>query len=171
MGTDHKTGIRRMNRRVFAGAMVLAVSVASAPAQASPPEPASGSWSVTAITGFSLSQAGANLVIRQTTEGVVTGTLSGTFTDEISAVLHPNGKATAQGTLTCVCTVGDRSGAIKLVQVSTGDIPSQTLSGTATITGGIGDLADLRGTFDLEGAVDPNGLATITYDGRIHVDH
>lgn len=151
--------------------MVLGfLSTGGSLAQASPPAAANATMTVTAITGFTATPAGANTFIHQTTEGVFAGALIGTFEDELKGVVHPNGRVTAQGTITCACTVDGRSGTLTFVQVSSGDFASQTLEGRAVITGGTGDLANLHATFDMEGTVDPNGLATITFTGRMHFD-
>lgn len=163
--------LRRPRRVIVAMVMVLGFLLAGGSlAQASPPAAASATMTVTAITGFAATPAGANTFVHQTTEGVFTGALIGTFEDELKGVVHPNGRVTAQGTLTCACTVEGRSGTLTFVQVSSGDFASQTLEGRAVITRGTGDLADLHGTFDIEGTVDSNGLATITFTGRMHFD-
>lgn len=163
--------LRRPRKVIVAMVMVLGFLLAGGSfAQASPPAAASATMTVTAITGFAATPAGANTILHQTTQGVFTGALMGTFEDELKGVVHPNGKVTAQGTITCACTVEGKSGTLTLAQVSSGDFGSQTLEGRAVITGGTGDLANLHGTFDIEGAVDPNGLATIIFTGQIHFD-
>ena len=150
--------------------VVLLLLPGGTTALASQPAAANGTLIVTEITGFSPSPAGANLIIQQTTEGVSTGSLTGVFVDELKAVLHPNGKIGAQGTITCICTVDGRSGTLTLVQTTLGSAFSQTFDGHAVIIGGTGDLSGLHGTFELQGTVDANGLATITYSGQIHFD-
>lgn len=163
--------LRRAHGVIVAMVVVLGfLSVGGSLAKASPPAAAHTTMTVTAITGFAATPAGANTFIHQTTEGVFTGALIGTFEDELKGVVHPNGRVTAQGTITCECTIEGRSGTLSFVQVSSGDFASQTLEGRAVITGGTGDLANLHGTFDMEGTVDPNGLATITLTGQIHFD-
>jgi hypothetical protein len=139
-------------------------------AHASQPAPASGTYTVNAITGFALHPVGANMFIEQTTEGVFSGTLTGTFEDQIKAIVHPNGLVGAQGTLTCACTVAGKSGTLEFVQVSTGSFHAQAFEGRAIITRGTGELSGLRGVLELQGTVDPNGMATVTYVGGLH-DH
>lgn len=139
-------------------------------AQASPPAPASGNYGVTVITGFSTRAAGPNTIIEQTTSGTITGTLSGTFEDEIKAVVHPNGVVGAQGTFTCACMVAGRSGTLKLVQVSIGEFAAEAFEGHAVIVSATGDLRSLHGVLELEGTVGPNGFATVSYSGGIHFE-
>lgn len=150
---------------IIAGLILLPTGMASA----TPPTEASGIISVTQITGLSIQPAGGgNFIIEQTTSGAVTGTLAGTFVDELRAILHPNGFVNAQGTITCTCTVAGKSGTIVFNQMSKG--PLGSFEGTAVIVSGTGDLANLHGTLEIQGTVDPNGLATIAYSGQIHFD-
>jgi hypothetical protein len=137
-------------------------------ALAGPPAAASGTFAVSAITHFALRPAGAATFIEQRTEGVVWGTLSGTFEDELQAVVTPSGLVIAQGTMTCACTIDGKSGMLTLVQVSRGPLEAQTFEGKAIITGGSGAVSGYRGVLDLHGTVDPNGLATMQYSGQVH---
>lgn len=151
---------------IIAGFLLLPVATV----YATPPEPASGTFSVTQITGLSIEPAGGgNFIIEQTTAGVFTGTFSGTFVDELRAVLHPNGFVNAQGTITCTCSVAGKSGTIVFNQTSRGPVGA-SFQGKAIIISATGDLANLHGTFDIQGTVDQNGFATITYSGQIHFD-
>lgn len=163
--------LRRPRGVIVAMVMVLGFLLAGGSlAQATPPAAANATMTATAITGFAATPAGANTFFHQTTEGIFSGDLAGTFEDELKGIVHPNGKVGAQGTITCACTVGGRSGTLMIVQVSSGDLASQTFKGRAVITGGTGDLANLHGTFEIQGTVDPNGLATIAFSGQIHFD-
>jgi len=159
--------MRRFTSVLAAIGLLLA---AGGVAHGSQPALASGTYTVTSITSFAIDPTGANTFIEQTTSGAFLGSLTGTFEDEISAIVHPNGLVGAQGTLTCACTFAGKSGTLEFVQVSTGDFAAQAFEGRAIITRATGDLAGLRGVLELHGTVDPNGLATVTYEGRIH-DH
>lgn len=139
-------------------------------AQGSQPAAASGTFAVLSITSFVARPVGGNTFIEQTTAGVFSGTLTGTFEDEISASVHPNGVVGARGTITCTCTFAGKSGTLEFVQVSTGDFAAQAFEGRAIITRGTGDLSGLQGVLQLNGTVDPNGLATVDYVGHLH-DH
>lgn len=85
--------------------------------------------------------AGPNLVFEATTVGLFSGTLSGSFEDSVKVVIHPNGRFTAQGTMTCVCTVGGRSGVLEFVVVDTGEQvgSGSTFTGHAAIQQGSGE--------------------------------
>jgi hypothetical protein len=155
------------------GVLILLLMVSGVnTVQASPPTPASGTSTQTGITSFEVRSAGPNVIFEQTTVGSINGTMTGVFQDSYRIVIHPNGHFSAQGTISCNCTVEGKSGVLELKLVDSGQITSPDtaiLAGTAVITGGTGELADLRGIFAVEGIVDiQSGLATFTYSGQIH---
>ena len=132
---------------------------------------ASGTFTQTAITSLVPSSAGPNTILDQTSMGVLSGTLSGDWTDELRLTMHPNGTFNAQFTITCTCTVGGESGTLTLRAQDRGELVSPTMAefeGTATIIDATGDLAGLRGVLKIEGTVDVStGLATYDYSGTI----
>jgi hypothetical protein len=134
--------------------------------------PAAGTFTQTAVTAFDLRFAGSNVIIEQTVQGSVTGTLTGSFEDRIRVVVHPGGNFTARGTTTCACTVEGREGLLELTIADTGEQIGPDLgvfAGRSVIRRGTGELTGLRGVFDIEGTVDiPSGLSTYTYSGTIH---
>jgi hypothetical protein len=135
---------------------------------------ASGTFTQTAITSLDVRTAGPNTTLDQTSAGVITGTLAGTFEDKLKVVIHPSGKFDAHFTITCVCTVDGKSGVLEIVAGDTGELLSPTLAafaGRAVINGGTGALSSLRGVLRIEGTVDvTTGLATYGYAGNIHFD-
>jgi hypothetical protein len=141
-------------------------------AHAVPHTPASGTFMQTAITSLDVSQAGPNTILEQTSVGSVSGTLGGSYTDDLNVVIHPNGRFNAHFTIRCECSMGGDQGILEFVASDQGELISPTLAsfaGRATITGGTGDLAGLRGVLEIEGTVDLlTGLSTYTYSGRIH---
>lgn len=142
-----------------------------ATAQASAFTAASGTYAQTAITSLDVRVAGPNTILAQTSTGSISGTLNGTFEDEIRVVIHPNGQFNAQFTITCDCTVEGKSGILEISATDTGELTSPesgTFAGRAVINGGTGGLADLRGHFEIMGTVDVlSGLSTTTYSGKI----
>jgi hypothetical protein len=162
------TGVRLTS--VWA-AVALSLVAAVGVAQASPPTPASATFTQTAPTGFDIRVAGPNLIVEQTTVGSVSGDWSGTFEDRLSLVIHPNGMFTAQNRITCACTVDGRSGDLELLVANSGEPDSQgvpTFAGSAVITGATGELSGLGGVFDVAGTVDLSGLSTTNLSGQIH---
>lgn len=164
--------MKRLGALAATAAVALLVG-ATGVAHASPPTAASATFTQTTNTGFTLGFAGPNTIFEATNEGVVVGSLSGSWEDSIRVVIHPNGLFTAQNTITCECTVGGNEGVLELVVVDTGRPAGPDLAvfeGTAVITRGTGDLSGLRGVFEVEGTVDlQSGLSTFTLSGRIHV--
>lgn len=139
--------------------------------QAAPHTPAAGTFTQTGITSLEVTQAGPNTHLKQTSAGSVSGTLSGSYTDDLGVVIHPNGRFNAHFTIRCECTVGGEQGVIELVASDRGELVSPTVAsfaGHATITGGTDELSDLRGVLGIEGTIDlGTGLATYTYSGWI----
>ena len=132
---------------------------------------ASGVFNQTAITSVDVQTAGGNTIIHQTTVGVLSGTLTGHFADDLTVVIHPNGKFNASFTITCSCTVNGKFGVLEFVANDTGELLSPTLAafaGRAVINGATGDLTGLRGVLQIEGTVDvTTSLATYSYTGDI----
>jgi phage tail sheath gpL-like len=141
-------------------------------AQAAAKIAATGTFTQTGITSLVVSQAGPNTVIEQTSTGVVSGTLSGTYTDDIRVVIHPNGRFNAHFTIRCACTMAGKQGTVEFVAADHGELLSPTLAvfaGRATITGGSDDLSALRGVLEIEGSIDiATGLSTYGYSGLLH---
>lgn len=145
---------------------------ALAAAQASSLISAGGLFTQTAINGLEVRLAGPNTILEQTSEGTVSGTLSGSFEDDLRVVIHPNGEFNAHFTITCLCTVEGKEGVLELVAGDTGELVGPNtaeFAGRAVIKGGTGELSGLRGVLWIEGTVDvPTGLSTYAYSGRIH---
>lgn len=141
-------------------------------AQASPHTDASGTFTQTEITSLDVWPAGPNIILEQTSKGLVIGTLDGSYEDVLRVVIHPNGKFNAKFTIICECTVDGKEGVLQLEATDTGELVSQTLAtfaGRAVITGGTDELFNLRGVLEIAGTVDVvSGLSTYDYMGRIH---
>src|ERR671934_261437 len=85
-------------------AVVTAGLVLAKPIAASPPQPASGTATVVTTTITSVRAADGNVIIEATQTGVVTGTFSGTFVEDVRLVQHPSGVTTFQGSATLTGT-------------------------------------------------------------------
>jgi hypothetical protein len=133
---------------------------------------AAGTFAQTGITSLEVRQAGPNTILAQTSVGTVSGTLSGTYTDDLRVVIHPNGRFNAQFTIRCECTVAGEQGIVDIVASDTGELVSPTLAtfaGRAVIRSGTAGLTGLHGVLRIEGTVDVvTGLSTYTYTGTIH---
>lgn len=149
------------------GPVTSAVAAAQAPSHIS----AAGLFTQTAINGLEVRPAGPNTILEQTSEGTVSGTLSGSFEDDLRVVIHPGGNFNAHFTITCQCTVEGKAGVLELVAGDTGELVGPNtgvFAGRAVIKGGTGELSGLRGVLQIEGTVDvPTGLSSYAYSGRL----
>lgn len=132
---------------------------------------AAGTFTQTGITSLQASANGPNQLIEQTSQGIVSGTLSGTYVDRLRVNIHPNGTFTAHFAITCQCEVNGKQGTLELVVNDRGEIAGPTsaaFAGHATIVGGTGELAGLRGVLEIAGTVDlATGLSTYSYSGKL----
>jgi hypothetical protein len=132
---------------------------------------AAGTFTQTGITSLQARSNGPNQLIEQTSHGIVSGTLSGTYTDDLRVNIHPNGTFNAHFTITCQCEVNGKQGTLEFVVNDRGRITGPTtaaFSGHAAILSGTGGLAGLRGVLEISGVVDlVTGLSTYSYSGRI----
>lgn len=142
-------------------------------AQAAPFAKAFGTVTQTEITSLDAQPAGPNTILNQTSRGVLSGTLAGSFEDDLRVILHPNGTFTAKFTITCMCTVDGKTGVVTIAAQDKGELVSPEVAafkGRAVIKEGTDDLAHLRGAFEIEGTVDvASGLSKYTYAGQIHL--
>jgi hypothetical protein len=164
---DNPLGTESFERTERAAAPKASQSIA----KAAPSAAASGTITQNEITSLDVRLAGPNTMLKQTSRGVFAGTLAGSFEDELSVSIHPNGTFTAQFTLTCTCTVDGKEGVLTITAADRGEMVNPNLarfSGRAVIQDGTDELAGLRGGFDIEGTVDvASGLSHYTYAGPI----
>jgi len=152
-----------MRRFTFLTILVAALGSAG-PALASPPSPSLGTFAVTGVTSSTASQAGGNMFITQTRTGVLTGTFSGTTTDEFFLVIHADGSTTFRGVITCACVADGRVGTLTVRFEGTGDLA--TNSGRYTLLHGTGGLEDVHGNGPFQTA----STGVTTYEGQHHFD-
>jgi hypothetical protein len=88
-------------------------ATATASAQARPqPFPANGTATGVSSTTTQVVQDGANKISRITEQWISYGDITGSFTVEETALLHPDKTATSSGSSTCTCTVAGKSGTL-----------------------------------------------------------
>ena len=133
-------------------------------AQAGPPIPASGSFTVVSTTPTSVRSAGGNTITTLETTLAITGTLSGTIELQERLVTHATGKLNLHDEGTFAGTVNGRSGTLRIVANATGDLSAYR--GGFTILGGTGGLAGLRGHVTVAGVPAVSG----TYAGQVHFE-
>jgi hypothetical protein len=151
---------------VFAWLEYAAASnAATASAQArSQPFPAKGTATGVSSTTTKVVQDGPNKISSITEQGVAYGDITGSFTVEETAILHPDKTATSSGTVTCICTVAGKSGTLMWSFTDTGTADG-SYQGQFFDFHGTGDLAKLhgQGTFQGQGS-------HLTYSVELYFD-
>ena len=135
-------------------------------AYASPPTEGSGSYEFGNTTILDVRQAGGTMIIKDITEQVLEGDVTGTAIFERTFILHSNGKFNVHGIVTATAIVGDRSGTYTQRAVAKGDMTTGTVQGTTVFLSGTGDLANIHGHGTITGVSNVAG----TYSGKIHFD-
>ncbi|MGH3023076.1 MAG: hypothetical protein ACRDNI_05415 [Gaiellaceae bacterium] len=124
--------------------LVVAASAAlAAPASATPPSPVTGTFAVVTATTTSTRTAGGNTFVTLTRTAVVSGTFTGTTTDEVLLVTHANGTTSLRGEGTCICTIEGRSGTFDYRFRGSGIFPTSG-SGRYVVGHGTGGLSGLH---------------------------
>ena len=102
--------------RLFAGlAAAAATLIVAASVAAAPPVTGSGTGTVGLRSVTPVRVAGGNVFQERDLAGTVSGTLVGTFEEQVSGVIHPSGLVTFEGTMTFTGTIaGCGSGTVTL---------------------------------------------------------
>jgi hypothetical protein len=89
----------------LAGLGAVAVLTVAAPVTASPPATGSGTGTIGIRSVTPVRTADGNVIQERDLTGTVSGTLSGTFDEQVTGVIHPTGLVTFHGTMTFTGTV------------------------------------------------------------------
>ena len=125
-----------------AGAALVAVQ----PVAASSPISVAGTFFFVAApvpSGFRMADGNA-FVTLSFPAGVVTGDITGNFTEQLHVVTHPDGSQNLQGNATCTCAVGGRTGTLVFDNIA-GTTNTSGVSEAHFVLSGSGGLADLHG--------------------------
>lgn len=145
---------------------VLAATVATTGAAASPPTLASGTVGNTSATFNSVRTAGGNLIADVSATAAYTGTFSGTSTIRGTLIIHADGSASFHDIETFTGTVNGVPGTVTFNLNGSND-SAGAVHATATIVDASGDLAGLHGVLHEAGTVViPTGPVG-TYSGQI----
>ena len=147
---------------VACGVLILGTSVLSLSAAATKPSATSGTFANAPDPPSASRSADGNLFLTYTRPGVLTGTFTGAYVQEVEVVIHPDGHTNFRGTETCVCSVEGQPGTLVIRFQGTGLAGAQ-FSGQYVIVSGTDGLESLRGHATFEGA----GLSG-TYSGQHH---
>jgi uncharacterized protein DUF3224 len=124
----------------------LAALFAVQPAVASNPIAVAGTIFFTAPPVPSdLRTADGNTFVTLTfTAGVLTGDITGSFTEQLSIVTHPDGSGNVQGNATCTCVVAGRAGTLVFDNIA-GTSNAAGVGEAHYVLSGSGGLAGLHG--------------------------
>ena len=123
-----------------------AALVAAQPAAASTPIPVFGTFFFVAApvpSDFRVADGNA-FVTLFFPAGVVTGDITGTFTEQLNVVTHPDGSQNIHGNATCACAVAGRTGTLVFDNVAGTTNPSG-VSEAHFVLSGSGGLAGFHG--------------------------
>lgn len=157
--------MRKMLTAVLVACMFVFMSMLSISAvQAKPHKPVAnteGTLTWTVVNFESTRKAGINTIYRGTSEVAANGTFNGTVTDAWVEIWH-NQSLNLRDWMKFNGTVDGKSGTLTIRLVGKATIPGIEWKGQWTITGGTGDLANLRG----QGSWWGTGL-DVEYSGNI----
>ena len=146
--------------------VVLFAPVGTTGAAASPPTPASGTFTYTSSTFNSVRTAGGNTIIDVSATVSYDGTFTGTSTVEGRLIVHADGSANFHDVETFTGTVNGVPGTVTFNLTGSND-SSLALHATATIIGATGGLAGIHGLLHEVGSVQiPTGPFG-TYSGHV----
>jgi len=161
----HK-GVKRM-KKSFSVTLVCLIALSATVflpnVFASPPEPASGSWTYVVTSIEDTKYADGNTFRYGEEIGTWTGTFTGTSFDYFEVVIHPKGFVTCQGRIAFTGDVNGASGTLEIIFIGKKDLAVNLWSGKWVILGGTGDLAGLQGRGTWEGP-----SFDLDYEGWIH---
>lgn len=125
-----------------AGATLVAVQ----PASASAPTTAAGTFFFVAapVSSDFRTADGNTFVTLFFPAGVLTGDITGTFTEQLRVVTHPGGSQNVHGNATCTCAVAGRTGVLVFDNLAGTTNPSG-VGNAHFVLSGSGGLADLHG--------------------------
>jgi Protein of unknown function (DUF3224) len=134
--------MRMLTLLLAAGAALVTIQ----PVAASTPVSVAGTFFFVAApvpSGFRMAD-GNTFVTLSFPAGLVTGDITGNFTEQLHVVTHPNGSQNIQGNAICTCTVAGRTGTLVFDNI-TGTTNTSGVAEAHFVLSGSGGLADLHG--------------------------
>ncbi len=124
----------------------VAALVAAQPVAASTPIPVAGTFFLTAApmpSDFRTADGNAFATLFFPA-GVVTGDITGSFSEHLHVATHPDGSQNVQGSATCTCAVAGRTGTLVFDNIA-GATNTSGVSEAHFVLSGSGGLAGLHG--------------------------
>jgi len=151
-------------RRLFAGvAAAAATLIVAASVAAAPPAAGSGTGTIALRAVTPVRIAGGNVFQDRDLAGTVSGTLVGTFEEQVSGVIHASGLVTFQGTMTFTGTLaGCGSGTLTLGVTGRGIAGAPVTESNVRVIDSADNTISAHGTGTVS-QVGPNLTYEITY--------
>jgi hypothetical protein len=123
-----------------------AALVAAQPVSASTPVSVTGTFFFVAapVPSDFRTADGNSFVTLSFTAGVLTGDITGTFTEQLQIVTHPDGSQNVKGNAWCACAVAGRKGTLVFDNI-VGTTNASGISEAHYVLSGSGGLEDLHG--------------------------
>jgi hypothetical protein len=134
--------------RILAGlAAAVATLIVAAPITAAPPTSGSGTGTIGSLAITPVRDAGGNVFQDRHIAGTVSGTLSGTFDENVSGVIHTSGQIEFHGTMTFTGTIaGCGSGTVTLGVTGQGVAGLPVSNSSVRVIDGAGNTIAVHGT-------------------------
>jgi hypothetical protein len=130
-----------------------------------------GTFSDTSVTILSIQMVGPNEVIKDAGTGVVTGTLTGTYSFTATITVQPTGVASYSAIDVCQCTGAGKEGGLVFTEDGTGNVITGVFQSQAVITKASGGFKEATGTSTLHGMQDPaTSLTSGAYSITLSLD-
>jgi len=146
-------------------ALLVAMALLAQPALATTPVQGSGTFAFAGppVPTSAPRTAGGNTFLSFMATGTISGAISGTFSQQFTQVIHSSGESNINGTVTCSCSVGGRTGTVELPFEGTGaGTTASPFDGQFVAQNGTGGLGDLHGVGTFH-AVGPGGTYTFNW--------
>jgi hypothetical protein len=151
--------------RTFALAATLALA-AAAPATATPPTSAAGTFTPTGQS-LTIRTAGGNTIFDGSGTHVWSGSLTGTSVIDVHFVIHPDGTLTFQGFVAFTGSTPCGEGTVTFLTQGSGPVPGP-ITGTIETTDQASASVPLHAQLNLVLFLTPAGNAVGSYTGDVH---
>jgi len=151
-------------------ATTLMLAMVAAPASATPPVPAEGSWTWTNTSWNQVDLPSGGARISGTEYAIWTGTFAGSSIESFKGTIMPDGTLTALIRIEFTGSVNGAEGGLSIQLTVWAKSLVEPMGGRWTIRGGTGGLADLhgQGTWTFTGCDTEGVWCWAYYSGQVH---
>ena len=144
-------------------AVIMGGALFAQPALATSPTEGSGTFTFAPVVTDQRTADGNTFLTLKATEKIA-GAITGTATVQFTEVIHASGEVNTNGLITCVCTVGGKTGTVEFrFQGNGAGTAASPLAGVFIAQHGTGGLADLRAVGTFESRTPGSGTYTVQW--------